>query len=182
MDNIEVEVKLIVRDLETIRDKVLASGGKQIHPEVLQRTVRLDTPEGDLQKKGIFLRVRTGDISVITLKSKKDNSVYKSSLELETEVKSAEMAENIFRGLGYTEELIMEKYREDFELGDTVVSLDRLPFGNFVEVEGEPDKIEAVIKLLELESEERSTATYWHLHEEFNKANNLTDENIIFAK
>ena len=176
MDNIEVEIKLLGVDFPKAKKQIMALGGKQIHAEVFQRTARFDTLNDDLEKQKTFLRVRTGAKSVITLKEKRGEktSDYKNSLELETEVGDASIVEEILRHLGYNKEIIMEKYREDYELKGAIVSFDRLPFGNFVEVEGSPDQIEEVIKLLELEKAERSTSTYWHLHEGFNQKNNST--------
>lgn len=62
-----------------------------------------------------------------------------------------------------------------------IISIDRLPFGNYAEIEGDEIKIEETIKLLDLENNERITVTYWDLHDRYNKEHGLSEENIVFS-
>ena len=39
--------------------------------------------------------------------------------------------------LGYQKSIYYEKYRTTYELDETLIMLDELPYGNFVEIEGE---------------------------------------------
>ncbi|MFA5736980.1 MAG: CYTH domain-containing protein [Candidatus Paceibacterota bacterium] len=184
-NNREIETKLLVSDLPTITKKIIAVGGILVQPEFFQRTVRFDTSDEKLKKEKISLRVRTGDKDVITLKKridghKREKEGLKEREELETEVEDIAEIRQILINLGFTREWIMEKYRTNYKLGEAVISLDRLPFGCFVEVEGEPEEIESVIQKLELLEVERSAQSYWGLFEEFKKKTNLTVENILF--
>lgn len=184
-NNKEIEVKLLVSDLSELAEKIKTAGGILIQPEFFQRTVRFDTPEQSLEKDKIFLRIRTGDKNVVTLKKRIDGSELekrglKEREELETEVVDVDKIHQILNGLGFTREWIMEKYRADYRLGQVIISLDRLPFGNFAEVEGEPDKIEDAIQQLGLSKVERSALSYWGLFDEHKKRHNLSAENILF--
>ncbi len=181
---IEVEIKFQIQDLSILEEKIKTVGGRELFKNVFQKTIRMDTSEESLKKKGIFLRVRDGEKKIITVKSKLPNSDenYKERQELEIEVSDIELAGKILVALGFTYKRIMEKYRTEYKLSGTILTLDRLPFGNYLEIEGEKDAIEKVIKILGLEKETRLVHNYWHLFEDYKKANNLTGENIVFNK
>lgn len=181
-DSLEIEIKFKVADLGVLEQKIIAVGGKELHHNVFQRTVKLDTPDQSLRQREVFLRVRDGERKVMTVKSKVPNSdeKFKEREELEIEISDVVLAEKMLNKLGFTEKLIMEKYRTEYELAGAILALDLLPFGNYLEIEGEKKQIETVIKLLGLETEERLATTYWHLFNDFKKENNLTGENIVF--
>jgi adenylate cyclase class 2 len=181
---IEVEIKFQLTDPLVLEEKIRAVGGKELHHDIFQRTVRLDTPDESLKQKGVFLRVRDGEKKIMTVKSKLPGADknFKERQELEIEVSDILLAEKMLESLGFTQKWIMEKYRTEYELAGTILALDRLPFGDYLEIEGEKDQIEEVVKILELKNQPRLTATYWHLFDDYKKANNLTGENIIFNK
>ena len=185
-NNREIEVKLLVSDFSDLAEKIRAAGGVLLQPEFFQRTVRFDTPEQSLKSNKTFLRVRSGDQNVITLKRRIDGGEleakgFKEREELETEIGDIEKVRQIINILGFTREWIMEKYRTDYRLGEVIISLDRLPFGIFVEVEGEPTDIEMAIQKLGLTEVARSIETYWGLFDEYKKKHNLSGENIVFG-
>ena len=57
------------------------------------------------------------------------------------EVSDFETMLNILCALGFHQSQIYEKYRETFTIGDTKLCLDRMPFGDFLEIEGGKDEI-----------------------------------------
>ncbi|HEY5589237.1 MAG TPA: class IV adenylate cyclase [Candidatus Paceibacterota bacterium] len=179
---IEVEVKFKIDDLSILEEKIKAVGAKELHKNIFQRTVKMDTPDESLRQKGVFLRVRDGEKKIMTVKSKLPELVknFKEREELEIEISDVELAEKMLKVLGFTQKRIMEKYRTEYELEGTILALDRLPFGNYLEIEGDKDLIEKVIKILGLENLERNIHTYWHLFDEYKKANNLQGEDIVF--
>ena len=181
---IEVEIKFQIPDLSILEEKIKAVGGRELHRNIFQQTVRMDTPEESLKKKGIFLRVRDGEKKIMTVKSKLPGSdeKFKERQELEIEISDVAIAEKILIALGFTQKGIMEKYRTEYELEKTILALDHLPFGSYLEIEGDKNSIEKVIKMLGLENQERLVCTYWHLFNDYKKANNLTGENIVFNK
>lgn len=180
--HLEIELKFKIDDFKSF-DFKLMSLVEKVEPEILQRTVRFDTSSKSLEEKGVFLRVRTGHINTLTIKTKKtdqSNTDYLSRNEWEIEVSDPEMMQEMLRQLGFTREVIMEKYRKTYYLEGTVVTLDRLPFGYFSEIEGEPIKIEEIIKKLELTENNRITVTYWDLFEDYKKQNGLEGDDIVF--
>lgn len=179
---IEIEIKFKIKDLSTLEKKIVSIGGNELHKEIFQKTIRMDNEEESLLKRGVFLRVRDGEKKIMTVKSKLSGSSekFKERQELEIEVSDILLAEKMMTELGFTKKWIMEKYRTEYELNKTILALDRLSFGNYLEIEGNKDSIEETIKILGLENEERITSTYWHLFDEYKKENNLEGEDIVF--
>ena len=180
--HLEIEVKFQIQDPGLLEQLILSIGGRVKHEEVFQRTVRFDTPEKELEKMGIFMRVRVGEKNVMTVKKKKSSadSNYFERNEWETEIGDPEILIDMLKTLGFSRLLIMEKYRKSYDLDGVTISIDRLPFGNFIETEGEKGKIEETIKALKLDQTSRVTVTYWDLHDAYNREHGLTEENIVF--
>ncbi|MEK9183490.1 MAG: CYTH domain-containing protein, partial [Patescibacteria group bacterium] len=88
----------------------------------------------------------------------------------------------ILNHLGFTKEHIMEKYRTEYKLGEVILALDKLPFGDYLEIEGEKEKIEKAISALGLDGDKRLICSYWHLFDDYNQEHGITapDENIFF--
>ena len=181
-NSIETEVKFKVKDLSELERKIISVGSKELHKNVFQKTIRMDTPEESLLKRGVFLRVRDGEKKIMTVKSNilGSDEKFKERQELEIEVSDISMAEKMMSELGFTKKWVMEKYRTEYELNKTILALDKLPFGNYLEIEGDKNQIEETIKILGLENEKRITSTYWHLFDEYKKENNIEGGNIIF--
>lgn len=98
------------------------------------------------------------------------------------EISDPKKMKMILENLGFTKKLIMEKYREKWQLGNVEVVVDRLPFGNFIEIEGNKKEIEKTAKLLSLSLADGITDTYWGLWENYRKKKGIKDKNIIFKK
>jgi len=181
----EIEVKFKIDDLDLFENKIIEVGGKLVFDKVFQETIRFDTPEEDLQKRGTFIRVRSGEKNTMTLKKKLHavDAEYKERLELEMEIGSIEMATKILEELGYSRKFIMQKYRTEYALSGTILALDRLPFGNYIEIEGGKSQIESTILQLGIDGSERLTGSYWHLFDEYNKGNGVVNpsEDIVFG-
>ena len=181
---IEIEVKFKISNLSVLEEKVKVTNNKELFKNIIQQSVRVDTPEELLRQKGVFLRVRSGEKKTMTVKSiiPGSDKKFKEREELEIEISDVGLAEKILFTLGFTQKWIMEKYRTEYELMGTILALDHLPFGDYLEIEGEKDLIEKVVKMLGLEKQERIISTYWHLFDDYKRINNLTGENIVFNK
>jgi len=148
----EIEVKFYIQDFQAFHERVKFSGATLIRPRTLERNLRLDTPDRSLQNRGSLLRLRQDDGVWITYKA---NAQVDGGLINRTEIEFGaddfEVAKRLFEALGYQVVVMYEKYRAVYKMGDVIVTLDELPFGNFVEVEG-PNKvmIEAVADMLGL--------------------------------
>lgn len=145
----EVEVKFKVKNFKEIENRLKANAS-QFLGQALEITTKFDTPDSSLQKNNRWLRIRTGFKTTLTLKEKLAGGSrrFKEREETELEINDAKKMEKILQRLGLTKKLVMEKIREKWRLGKTEIVLDKLPFGNFIEIEGSASSIKKIEKLL----------------------------------
>ncbi len=183
-NNQEVEIKFKVDNLADMKQKIISAGGQLVFHDIFQKTIRFDTAEESLQQRGTFIRVRSGEKNTMTLKKKLPGADknYKKRLEIEIEISDIKKAIEILNHLGFTKEHIMEKYRTEYKLGEVILALDKLPFGDYLEIEGEKEKIENTISLLGLKGNKRLTVAYWYLFDDYNREHNVVspNKNIVF--
>lgn len=179
----EIEIKFKIGNPARIR-KELKKARANFIGKAFERTIRFDTKDKTLEKEGKFLRVRTGFKNVITFKRKiaKKSRGFKEREEIEFEISDPKEMENILGNLGFIRKLIMEKYREKWQWGSAEIVIDKLPFGNFIEIEGSKKSIQKTIKLLGLRLADGLTATYWGLWDDYRRKEGIKDENIVFKK
>lgn len=180
----EIEVKYTVSNFKDLLHKLNEAEAKYLSSE-FQRTIRFDTPNKDLEKSGRFLRIRSGRENTMTLKIKNKeilSSNFHIREELETTIGDLDTVRLIVHTLGYTMEFIMEKYRLTYELGNTIITLDEMPFGIFLEIEGTEDEIRRVSIRLNLNDKDKYIGTYWDLFEAYKQINGLSGDNIVFQE
>jgi len=179
----EIEIKFKIKNADVIRKKLKKLGARFLG-KTFEKTIKFETKNNDLKKQGKFLRLRTGFKNEITFKRmiNKIDKEFKEREEIEVEISDPEKMKTILENLGFTKRWIMEKYREKWQLGNAEIVIDKLPFGNFIEIEGSKRAIEKNAKLLGLRLADGLTATYWGLWENYRKKKGIKDKNIIFKK
>ncbi|MDP2860088.1 MAG: class IV adenylate cyclase [bacterium] len=177
----EIEVKFKVANFGMVRRKLKSAGAKRLG-QAFEKTTKFDAPNEALRQRKLWLRTRSGFKNVITLKEKTGaaDKKFKERRETEIEISDVGGMEEILKRLGFSKTLVMEKVREKWFLGKTEVVLDKLPFGNFLEIEGLPKAIEKTEKTLGLNPAQRIVLTYWHLWEDIRKKKGIENENIVF--
>lgn len=114
----------------------------------------------DVSKQVLRLR-RVGDLALLTYKERfASQSAIKHHREDETAVEDANALASILDALGYKPTLVYEKRRATWRLQGAEIVIDELPFGLFVEIEGEEDSITEVERSLGLTEAEAEMATY----------------------
>lgn len=148
----ETEIKLYTPDLQIIQNRLTDAGAALIYPRIFERNMRYENADKSLHEQGIVVRLREDSRIRLTYKGpgEVNNNDVISREELEVEVSDFATMEMILSRLGYQPYMAYEKYRTTYELNDTEIVLDELPFGNFTEIEGTPDQIEATIEALSL--------------------------------
>lgn len=177
----EIEIKFKVLDLNVIAEQ-LEKIGLQTQGQVFEKTWRFDTPNNDLEKAGKFLRLRNGIKKTLTFKRKVANKEFKEREEIELEISDLEKIKKIFENLGYTKILIMEKYRQKWSGQGVEICLDKMPMGNYIEIEGKREAIKEMVAKLSFDLNKKIVATYWDLWREYAKEHNIDNENIIFKQ
>jgi adenylate cyclase class 2 len=182
-NNLEVEVKFLVSDLTAVRERLLTVGAQLDKPRIYEHNIRYDNAWGGLLRKGILLRLRQDKIARLTFKGipkEEIQSEAKVREELEIEVSDFATTAGILERIGFEERQVYEKYRETFTLGSVEVVLDEMPFGNFVELEGEEELIREAADLLQLVWDERILENYLALMSRLKEHHNLPFEDLTF--
>lgn len=178
----ETEVKLHVPDLAPIRAKLEAIGAELAAPRVFERNVRYDDAGRTMTPRHIVLRLREDTRVRLTYKEEgsSENGIT-SRLEAEVQVSDFEAMELILGRLGYTPYMIYEKYRTTYHLDGAEVVLDEMPYGTFVEIEGDKDTIEGVMNRLELQGFQRYDVSYAVLFDRVRRFLGLAFDDLTFA-
>ncbi len=159
---IEKKYRLDKRLLVEMAAILLDAGGafvnERFEVNYLHRTGPEDSGTAVLRLRNI------GETTFLTYKERvKNDSEFKTKIEHETLISDAAEMECIIAKLGYKLSVIYEKHRKTYHLGNCEVVLDDLPFGQYMEIEGEPADILKVEKLLGAETLESETRGYSRL-------------------
>lgn len=151
-----------VRVLRHLEEAKAAPEGKEFEENTLYAG-------GNLDRRTEVLRLRrVGGQAILTYKRRFDSaSAIKQHLEEETVVEDADTMGRILTQLGYKPALVYEKRRATWQLAGAEVVLDELPFGLYLEIEGDEQAIIEVEGLLELADAEVEFATYPDLTRRF---------------
>ena len=134
----ETEAKFFVLDLDKVRKRLQRLEARLIQPRVLETNIRFDLPDGGLRSEGQVLRLRQDTEAKLTYKSGSNNQQgVLTRREIEFVVEDFEKAKLFLEELGYQKLFYYEKYRTTYEFSNCNIMLDELPYGNFVEIEGE---------------------------------------------
>ena len=181
---LEVEVKFLVADLAAFRERLAAAGGTLKKERVFERNVCFDTPGNDLLKKGELLRLRQDAVVRITFKGEVTEALYSEAKvreELEVSVNDFDTTARIFERLGFAPVQVYEKYRETFTLDGIEIVLDEMPYGDFVELEGEEAAIKTAATDLGLTWSKRINNNYLGLMAALKQFHQLDFDDVTFA-
>lgn len=178
----EREIKFYIQDLPALAERLHICGADLTRERTLERNLMLDTTDRRLRNAGSLLRLRQDDRARVTFKEKTrvENGI-RSRTEIEFTVDSFAVARKLFEALGYQATLIYEKYRVVYRLGDVEVTLDELPFGDFVEIEAPNNAmIEGVAQMLGLDWSKGIANNYLGLLEVVRSKLGLTFNDLTF--
>lgn len=112
-------------------------------------------------RKNVLRLRRVGERVILTYKERfASPSAIKRQREDETRVEDGEALASILDALGYRPIIVYEKRRTTWRVAGAEVVFDELPFGLFLEIEGEEDVIVEVERLLGLAEAEAEMASY----------------------
>jgi adenylate cyclase class 2 len=177
---LEVEIKLPVADLEAMARRLAAAGLEAASPRQFEDNWVFDFADGRLRRDQVMLRVRqVEDASLLTVKEKvPDQGDYKIRREYETEVADGEMLQAMLRALGLQVAYRYQKYRRTYRRGDLLVTLDELPIGDYLELEGPPGDIDRTAASLGFSRGDYINVSYRTLHLRLLKKEGLAGEPV----
>jgi len=181
-EKIEKEAKFYIRDLKKIEQQIITLGGVIVQPRVFESNLRFDTPKRELSASYQVLRLRRDTRARMTFKGPADpNSEVSARLEYEVEISDFATGRHILKALGYEVITIYEKYRTSYSLDDVEISLDEMPFGSFMEIEGADTRhIQAMAGKLNLKWENRSALSYLRIFSQVKEQLGLSMRDLTF--
>jgi len=156
---IEKKYRLTAKQRDEVRARLLEMGAKYEREEFEVNT--LYTGEAIELGQAVLRLRRIDDRALLTYKERVGTRTdIKEQLEMETGVDNPDALEFILEALGYYPALVYEKRRETWRLGATEIVIDELPFGLFMEIEGEEQSIRDIETRLAIKRLTSEESTY----------------------
>ena len=174
---IETEYKFFITDKTGLLHK-LNGLSKSKHRRQYQSNVMFDNASQLMQKTNGRIRLRTlGKTGQKVLTYKKPlPSKNGAKQETEYEIKFADknkQIENILREMEFVPTTSYERYQSKWKLNDIQITLDEYPFANFLEIEGELQKIQKIAIQLGFTLQDGLTKPADTLFQQWRKNKNL---------
>lgn len=182
---LECELKFLDVDLEGLGSR-LAGAGAVRAGRYFESNLVFDYPDRSLKAAGILLRLRDkqgkGVLTVKRPPEQEEMSALKIFEEIESEVEEFDTVRKALEAVGFRVAFAYEKVREKWSFDGCEVCLDRLPFGDFVEIEGPRELVMRCAGDLGLDGQPTSKETYHALNIERRRNAGLEpDENFVFS-
>ena len=178
----ETEAKFYVLHLDKMIGRLQHLEARLIQARLLETNLRFDLPDASLRSRRQVLRLRYDTQARLTYKGAGENKGgVLDRLEIEFVVEDGEKARQFLEALGYQKSAYYEKYRATFELEQVRIMLDEMPYGNFVEIEGETvEQIRSVTERLGLTWDTAIASSYTALFEDLQRTLQVSFQDISF--
>lgn len=179
---VEIEVKFRVDDVARVRARLEGLGATS-EGEVGEINFRYDDSSGRLMAARCLLRLRRDRRALLTFKRPRPDHgrEFKVYDEYEVVVEDFDGMHLILTALGFERVQTYEKRREVFALSGVLVCIDRLPYGDFIEIEGAPAQIRETAHRLEFPWERRILANYLQIFEKLRRCCGFDFTDLTFA-
>jgi len=186
-DKAEIEVKFALADPERMRARLQALGA-EFRGERHELNIRLDNKDGKLSASGIVLRLRRisqdGDTRyVLTIKAptEQDDPDFRIRREIELRIDGDERSIlTTLEILGYKPYWRYEKVRSTYTWLNLEIVVDQIPFGWFMEIEGEPGAIRSKVSELGLNIADGITLSYQEIYNNVRQRLNVPFGDLTF--
>jgi adenylate cyclase class 2 len=181
MEKLETEVKFFLKDIASMRRRMLELG-IETKGRLFETNICYEDRDNTMIQKKTLLRLRQDEKTTLTFKSRPESnsSDCKVLSELEVEVGDMASMSQILEALGFHPEQRYEKWRETLMLDRTGLFLDTMPYGNFLEIEGLPQDIKTCASRLGLGWHKRILLNYLEIFEIIRKELNLKIKDLTF--
>jgi adenylate cyclase class 2 len=179
----ELEVKFYVKSLLVFENRLSKLGAVLTQPRTHEINLRFDTPDQSLTRSNQVLRLRQDQEARLTYKGPGEVlGGVRARREIEFSVSDFKAAQSFLEALGYQVGFMYEKYRAQYDLGNVIVTLDEMPYGYFLELEGpDPESILLTSQRLSLRWGARILDSYTLLFERVRDNCGLTFRDLSFA-
>lgn len=181
MNHLEIEVKFYLSDMKFMRNRIIGLGAEN-KGRVFETNIRFEDTDKSLTRNKSLLRLRKDTKTTLTFKSepKVKDDQYKVLKELEVETSNFSTMKLILESLGFYEEQRYEKHRETFVLKDTMLCLDTMPYGDFIEIEGSKGQIKKLASQIGLRWEKRIVLNYLSIFDIIKQQSDLPFSDVTF--
>lgn len=208
--NREIEIKLPVRDLTVILERLRGLGARRMR-RLHERNTLFDTQDGYFQRRCSILRIRIEEEvdgrsryhpaqqrrqalkGLLTFKSpprhqrngrRSPQSRYKERDEIEYRLPDALRFARLLGRLGLRAWFQYEKYRTQYRISGSAlhIDLDETPIGIFLELEGAPRSIDKAARALGYFERDYITASYLELYAAECARKGERVANMVFSK
>jgi adenylate cyclase class 2 len=178
----EVEIKFRIDDISSLTHKLGSAGFRLLTGRTHELNSLYDQPGNPLRSRGALLRLRQyGTKWTLTYKEKSaSSSRHKVRHEIETPVQDGEAMAEILAALGFAPTFIYEKFRSEWNDSKGHVVIDETPIGNFAEIEGPPDWIDATARVLGVSEQQYIKNSYAELFASWKQRTRSTADNMTF--
>ena len=161
---IEIEKKFrLAIEQRVILDSLLPMVGARLRGKTFEENIIFAGRGLDQLNRILRLR-RTDGKAILTYKERVDSDqTLRRRREVETDVGSPENMLECLSAIGVVPMLIYEKHRTTWNLANTEVTIDELPFGLFLEIEGDEEAIRNAESLLDRVGLKAEQLTYHEL-------------------
>ena len=181
--SLEIEIKFRIDDPRDLTAKLEQAGIRLTTPRTHEVNTLFDLRDRRLRKQGALLRVRRyGDRWTVTFKGKATTGRYKSRPEIETAVEDGESLTAILEGVEFIRVFSYEKFRSEWTDGHGHILVDETPIGDFGEIEGPGEWIEAVARQLQISPAQYITDSYATLFQKWKRRTASKAKNMLFAE
>lgn len=180
----ETEVKIPLELQSSVESRLGEQGFRVSVARTWESNELFDTEDRSLRRKGMLLRLRqAGGRSILTWKGPGSPGAHKSRPELETDLDSVTVFRDILGRLGYVRTFRYEKYRAEYTRDNEpgVVTIDETPIGNFLEIEGEGNWIDATAASLGFLPRDYVLKSYGQLYLDYCEKHGLEPSDMVFA-
>jgi adenylate cyclase class 2 len=181
MEKLETEVKFFLKDIASMRRRMLELG-IETKGRLFETNICYEDRDNTMIQKKTLLRLRQDEKTTLTFKSRPESNSSDCKVLSELEVEVGDMASmgQILEALGFHPEQRYEKWRETLMLDRTGLFLDTMPYGNFLEIEGLPQDIKTCASRLGLGWHKRILLNYLEIFEIIRKELNLKIKDLTF--
>jgi len=178
---LEIEVKFLLINPDSVRSQI-DSMNVDSSKIAFEKNVRFEDKNNSLYAQQSLLRLRQSDKITLTYKSmpEENHSEFKILNELEVNISDFDTMCKILECIGFYPVQIYEKQRETIHIKNVMLCFDKMPYGFFLELEGERAEIRAMAQRLNIEWHQRIILNYIEIFDILKKKHNLSFSDITF--
>jgi len=180
----EVEIKFRIEDIHALAGNLHAAAFRLVTGRTHEMNTLYDLPGEPLRSRGALLRVRQyGPKWTITYKDKSEAQTrHKSRPEIETRIEDGQVLAEILKAVGFKASFSYEKFRSEWTDGAGYVVVDETPIGNFGEIEGPPEWIDATARQLAIAESQYIKESYAELFADWKRRTRSTAMDMTFQE